>query len=614
MKIIPMDQNTIATTVAQLKQSSFFANLTLAELQAIAANATLQQYSPGEVMMRQGTPSENFALVVAGEVIVNLRHATRNEDIEVGRIRPFDTIGELGLLLDEPRSASIVAGKDVAVLVFDKQFFSSTFKALPGFALALSRGLARRLQQASRSMPVARSETAAITPDPAARKLLPIGFIQRHRVLPLRVQDNILHLGFVEDPTPTVIMLIREDLPGMELRPVAIDVATYNAALQSMVGGLTGDVPAESSTRVDFSKAGVTLDDMLKRIVAERASDLHLSAGQRPRWRIDGVLMEIADLPVLNEADVMMLTHGIMLERNRQQFAADNDTDFAYAIPDVARFRVNLFRDNRGIGGVFRQIPDKILSIEQLGLPPIVRQFCDYPKGLVLVTGPTGSGKSTTLAAMTDYINNTKQAHVVTMEDPIEFVHESRQCLVNQREIGPHSNSFARALKAVLREDPNIVLVGEMRDLETVALTLETANTGHLVFATLHTNTAVSTISRIIDMFPAEQQNQIRMVMADNLKGVIAQTLCRKIGGGRVAALEILVPDVGVAALIREGKTHQVFSAMQTGKARGNRLLNEELARLVKEKIIDKDEALSKAVDKPDLAGKLGIKLDAITL
>lgn len=412
MKTIPMDQNTIATTVAQLNQSSFFANLTPAELQAIAASATLQQYSPGEVMMRQGTPAENFALVVAGEVIVNRRHATRNEDIEVGRIRPFDTIGELGLLLDEPRSASIVAGKDVAILVFDKQFFSTTFKTLPGFALALSRGLARRLQQASRSLPVARSGTAAITPDPAARKLLPIGFIQRHRVLPLRVQDNILHLGFVEDPTPTVIMLIREDLPGMELRPVAIDVATYNAALQSMAGGLAGDAPAESSTRVDFTKAGVTLDDMLKRIVAERASDLHLSAGQRPRWRIDGVLMEIADLPVLNEADVMMLTHGIMLERNRQQFAADNDTDFAYAIPDVARFRVNLFRDNRGIGGVFRQIPDKILSIEQLGLPSIVRQFCDYPKGLVLVTGPTGSGKSTTLAAMTDYINNTKQAHL----------------------------------------------------------------------------------------------------------------------------------------------------------------------------------------------------------
>ena len=206
------------------------------------------------------------------------------------------------------------------------------------------------------------------------------------------MHENVLYLGFVEDPTPTVITLIREDLPGMELRPVTIDVATFNAALQSMAGGQAGEGRAESAAQVDFIKAGVTLDHMLKRIVAERASDLHLSAGQRPRWRIDGVLMEISDLPILNATDVMTLTRGIMLERNRQQFATDNDTDFAYAIPNVARFRVNLFRDNEGIGGVFRQIPDKILSIEQLGLPPVVRQFCDYPKGLVLVTGPTGSG------------------------------------------------------------------------------------------------------------------------------------------------------------------------------------------------------------------------------
>jgi twitching motility protein PilT len=230
---------------------------------------------------------------------------------------------------------------------------------------------------------------------------------------------------------------------------------------------------------------------------------------------------------------------------------------------------------------------------------------------LILVTGPTGSGKSTTLAAMIDHINKTRLSHIITLEDPIEFVHVSQKCLVNQREIGPHSTSFARALRAVLREDPDIVLVGEMRDLETVALALETANTGHLVFGTLHTNTAISTVARIIDMFPAEQQNQVRAVLADNLKGVVAQTLCRKTGGGRVAALEIMVSDTGIANLIREGKTHQVLSAMQMGKARGNRLLNEELTRLVKENVVASDEAMSKAVDKIDLAQKLGIKLDA---
>jgi twitching motility protein PilT len=314
---------------------------------------------------------------------------------------------------------------------------------------------------------------------------------------------------------------------------------------------------------------------------------------------------------VFGPETIYELVEPIIPERNRAQFKSDNDTDFAYAIPGIARFRVNLFRDNKGVGAVFRQIPDRVISIEALGLPPVTRQLCDYPKGLVLVTGPTGSGKSTTLAAMIDYINKTRPSHIITLEDPIEFVHESQKCLVNQREIGPHSTTFARALRAVLREDPDIVLVGEMRDLETVALALETANTGHLVFGTLHTNTAISTVARIIDMFPAEQQNQVRAVLADNLKGVIAQTLCRKIGSGRVAALEILVSDTGVANLIREGKTHQVFSAMQTGKLKGNKILNDELTRLVKENVISSDEAMRKAVDKPDLAAKLGIKFDA---
>ena len=313
----------------------------------------------------------------------------------------------------------------------------------------------------------------------------------------------------------------------------------------------------------------------------------------------------MSDTSVLGEATVLEMVNPILPDRNKVQFKSDNDTDFAHAIPGVARYRVNVFCDNHGVGAVFRQIPDKILSIEQLGLPVVIRELCEYPKGLVLVTGPTGSGKSTTLAAMVDHINDIRQAHVITLEDPIEFVHTSKKCLINQREIGPHSTSFARALRAVLREDPDIVLVGEMRDLETVALALETANTGHLVFATLHTNTAVSTIARVIDMFPAEQQNQVRAVLADNLRGVVAQTLCRKMGGGRVAALEIMVSDIGVASLIRDGKTHQIMSAMQTGKARGNRILNEELTRLVTEKVIEETEAMSKAVDKPDLAQKL---------
>jgi len=483
---------------------------------------------------------------------------------------------------------------------------------VPSFALVACRVLAKRLQGSSRHMPIPQADKKTVKPDPAIQNLLHVEFVQRHRVLPLSLDGNILSLGFVEDPTPKVIALVREQLPGMELRPVVIDMSTYNSALQSASGVAALSAPA-SITEPELSdvpEAG-NLNQLLRRMVAERASDLHLSAKHKPRWRIDGNISEMADVGVFGPDDVLDLIQPIMPERNRTQFQSDNDTDFAYAIPGIARFRVNVFRDNKGAGAVFRQIPDKILTIEQLGLPPVARQICENPKGLVLVTGPTGSGKSTTLAAMIDHVNKTRLDHIITLEDPIEFVHQSQKCLVNQREIGPHSTSFARALRAVLREDPDIVLVGEMRDLETVSLALETANTGHLVFGTLHTNTAISTVARIIDMFPAEQQNQVRAVLADNLKGVIAQTLCRRTGGGRVAALEILVTDTGIANLIREGKTHQILSAMQTGKSRGNKVLNEELLRLAKEKIISTEEALSKAVDKVDLAAKLGIKPEA---
>jgi twitching motility protein PilT len=263
---------------------------------------------------------------------------------------------------------------------------------------------------------------------------------------------------------------------------------------------------------------------------------------------------------------------------------------------------VNVFRDRSGVGAVLRQIPTKIVTLDQLGMPPVLKTLCDFPKGLVLVTGPTGCGKSTTLAAMIDYIKTTRRLHIVTLEDPIEFVHESAGCLVNQREVGGHTTSFARALRATLREDPDVVLVGEMRDTETIALALETANTGHLVLATLHTNNAISAVDRVVDQFPAERQPQVRNSLADNLRGVVAQTLCRKIGGGRVAAMEVLVVNLAVANLIRESKTAQIPGTMQASRAAGMMLLNDDLGRLVDAKKVELEEALSKAVDKDDLA------------
>ena len=301
----------------------------------------------------------------------------------------------------------------------------------------------------------------------------------------------------------------------------------------------------------------------------------------------------------------MQLLAPIMPEKNRKEFAERHDTDFAYEIEGLARFRSNVFADRHGPGAVFRVIPSKILTAEQLGLSPHILKLCALNKGLVLVTGPTGSGKSTTLCAMIDYINRTRPDHIITIEDPIEFVHPNQKCLINQREVRTHTDSFKDALRAALREDPDIVLVGELRDLETVAIAIETAETGHLVFGTLHTTTAASTVDRVIDQFPADRQAQIRIMLSESLKGVIAQTLCRKIGGGRVAALEVLIVTQAVSNLIREGKTFQLPSIMQVNKAAGMVSLNDALMDLVKKKLVEPSEAYSKAVDKIGFDGLL---------
>ena len=300
----------------------------------------------------------------------------------------------------------------------------------------------------------------------------------------------------------------------------------------------------------------------------------------------------------LTIADIEALLEPIMPERNRKEFAERHDTDFAYEIPDLARFRANAFVDRKGPGAVFRVIPTKILTAEQLGLSQHLLQLCHLNKGLILVTGPTGSGKSTTLCALIDYINRNRHDHIITIEDPIEFVHQNQKCLINQREVRTHTDSFKDALRAALREDPDIVLVGELRDLETVAIAIETAETGHLVFGTLHTTTAASTVDRVIDQFPTDRQAQIRIMLSESLRGVIAQNLCRKIGGGRVAALEVLMVTQGVSNLIREGKTFQIPSMMQVGKSIGMVTLNDALMDLVTKKLVEPDEAMSKAVDK----------------
>ena len=345
------------------------------------------------------------------------------------------------------------------------------------------------------------------------------------------------------------------------------------------------------------------------------ASDLHLSTGSPPCIRVHGEIKQLEGQPVYTAEALMADLVPITPEKNRREFDERNDTDFAHSIPGVARYRANFFRDRRGPGAVFRQIPFSILTPEQLGLPKGVLELCYLTKGLVVVTGPTGSGKSTTLATLIDHVNQNRQDHIITIEDPIEFVHDNKKCLVNQREVHSHTRSFKDALRAALREDPDIVLVGEMRDLETIAIAVETAETGHLVFGTLHTTTAPSTLDRIIDQFPADRQDQIRQMLAESLRGVIAQTLCKKIGGGRIAAYEILIGSSAVSNLIREKKTFQLFSLMQTGRAQGMVTMNDALMELVKKNLVEPREAFMKSVNKAEFKnalGREGIKLELV--
>ena len=362
-------------------------------------------------------------------------------------------------------------------------------------------------------------------------------------------------------------------------------------------------VSERASTPPPVAGSGRAIDALFRAMCERGASDLHLSVSVPPMVRVDGRIARLHDAAAALTRDSIERLIGEIVPEAK--YDRRHDTDFAYEITGLARFRANVFADRKGMGAVFRAIPAEILTAEQLHLSPHILRLCQLSKGLVVVTGPTGSGKSTTLCAMIDHINRTRDDHIITIEDPVEFVHENQRCLINQREIGSHTDSFRDALRAALREDPDIILVGEMRDLETIAIAIETAETGHLVFGTLHTTTAASTVDRIIDQLPPDQQSQIRVMLSESLRGVIAQNLCRKVGGGRVAALEVLIPNSAISNLIREGKTFQIPSMMQVGKASGMVLLNDALIELVKTKTVEPEEAYQKAVDKDGLVTML---------
>ena len=616
----PSSSDTNQRIVAALGRSPLFRGLAPDAMCQVAGFGEVQSCRIGDELVTEGQPSDSFLLILQGDAAVMVS-GKRQEATEVARLGAMDSVGEMGLILRQPRTATVVARSPMTVVRYTEAAFYKMFRAVPNFGAALCKALAGRLAEADRhlSIPEADSHDA---PSREVRDLLPMDFIQRYDVLPLEFQGNVLTLGFVHDPRPRVVNAVRTLLPSVELRPVRIDRRDLDAFLEGALappsptrgGGAATpaveDPEAHAAHRASFGGSRrpgqmPALDQLLERAVGEGVSDLHLSAGHKPRWRVDGEIQELSDLPELGAEQVLeLMVDKAMQPRHRQEFADTNDSDFAYEIEGLSRFRVNVFRDHRGVGAVLRQIPSKILTFEQLGLPAVVQKLCSNPKGLILVTGPTGSGKSTTLAAMIDWINRNRAEHIITLEDPIEFVHKSRGCLVNQREVGAHTASFHRALKAALREDPDIVLVGELRDRETMSLALETANTGHLVFGTLHTATAVSTVDRIIGMYPADEQSQVRGIIAESLRGVVAQCLCRRVGGGRVAALEVLVGSFAVSNLVREGKTFQIPNLMSAGKGAGNMMLNEQLAVLVEAGKVEFEEAMAKAIDKQDLARK----------
>jgi twitching motility protein PilT len=385
----------------------------------------------------------------------------------------------------------------------------------------------------------------------------------------------------------TATLTAAQGVASVLVAPAAAS-ATSSAAPVTPVVRVSGR--AEPSTAL--------IDALLRELVARGGSDLHLRCAEPPVLRMSGELVRLeqaqVDAPSL---ETMLLS--IMPERNRLEYEAANDTDFAYEIEGLARFRANALRDRRGPAAVFRVIPATVVSVEEMNVSEEVQKLCQLTKGLVLVTGPTGSGKSTTLCSLVDLVNRTRGDHILTIEDPIEFVHPNKRCLVTQRQVGVHTSTFKSALRAALREDPDVILVGELRDLETTAIAIETAETGHLVFATLHTTTAPGTVDRIIDQFPADRQAQIRVMLSESLKGVISQVLCRKIGGGRVAAREILLSVPAVSNLIREGKTYQIPTVMQTSRRLGMVTLNDALIELVDGCEVEAKEAYTKAIDKP---------------
>ncbi len=537
--------------VNALRQSALFAGADQARLDKVIARGVLIETEPNEFLVTEGRSPDALFLVIMGEFATFMVDRASGEAIDLGRLGPVDTIGESALLLNSNRTASAVATRKSYALRFDHAGFEYIMERVPGFPRQLSRILAKRMVEASRRLPMTEVGRAEfLTVDAATAGLLPEAFVHEHHALPLAGDGRGVTVGFVDRPDRALLDQVREKLDNLTVRPVRISKRDFDYWCEG-AGIAPAAVIAEAVVHHDMPAAGVhrhaggarpapvagsaggasrlpagplkrrleqisrttsvvasldqlhRLEPILRQMVDAGASDIHISAAQRPRWRIDGDIHPIPDVGVPSEQELYEILEPMLSERAYEEFHEHHDCDFAFGVEGLARFRVNMFRDEHGIGAVFRLVPQMIPAMDQLGMSQGAQRLTDLKQGLVLVCGPTGSGKSTTLAAMLDHINNTRRSHIITIEDPIEFNHDSKVSMITQREVGKNTSGFHRALRAALREDPDIVLVGELRDIETVSLAMHTAQTGHLVLSTLHTNTAIGTIDRMVDYYRA---------------------------------------------------------------------------------------------------------------
>jgi twitching motility protein PilT len=463
--------------------------------------------------------------------------------------------------------------------------------------------------------------------NPTLESVIPVELAQAHLAVGVDFSGDRLVVAMA-DPSDKDAVSAIEAATGFGIAPAIasrrelqrVVGAMYGlSAAPSPAGATNGDGdltislaedPSVRASRAPEDMEGeLHVNDLLQRVVDLGGSDLHLTVGVHPSVRVQGDIKPLTEFPVMNGSEIRRMIYAVLTQKQRERFENELELDTSHSIPGIGRFRVNVFQQRDSVGAVMRIIPFEIVPLEQLGMPESVKQFAELPRGLVLVTGPTGSGKSTTLASMVDIINSTKHCHIMTVEDPIEFLHKHKQAVVNQREVGEDTHSFAQALKHVLRQDPDVILVGEMRDLETISTALTAAETGHLVFATLHTQDAPQAVDRVIDVFPAHQQQQVRVQLAASLQGVVTQQLIPMGGGkGRKVAVEVLVATAAVRNLIREGKTHQIYSAMQAGGKYGMQTMDQSIADLIKRQNLPMDIALERCSNPEDLRRLLGEK------